>query len=188
MLETTIAGAEALLNLSLLAITFATVTTLVMLGRQLVGGRLSSYEKYLIVSWISAGFVIAVAATLPSIFVLFELAQTTLWAIVSLLAAVLLAARLATVINRRRKVLSEHSLGPAASSIVPSPARVILTFSTQGVSIALLLINAVVPKVQGTGLFIIALTLSLSAVMYAFVHRIGTLLGDEPTKDPERGG
>jgi hypothetical protein len=66
---------------------------------------------------------------------------------------------------------------------------VILTFSTHGLAVALLLINAAVPTVQGAGLFATALTLSLAITMLAFVRRVASLLGDEPHEDwdPKRG-
>jgi hypothetical protein len=176
--QTTIAGSEALLNLSLLAITFATVTALVMLVRQTMGGKLSNFDVYLIVSYVSLGFIIAIDATLPSIFVLFDLPPNILWPIVSILAAVLLGARLGDVIRRRLKVSSE-----------PMSLAVKLTFTTHGVSLILLLANAAVLRIQGTGLYLGALTLSLAVIMWAFVRRVASLLGDKPMEDwdPKRG-
>ena len=60
-------GEAYLFNLSLLAITFAAVSVLVMLVRQTMGGRLSNFDIHLITSYIARGFVIAVAAILPSL-------------------------------------------------------------------------------------------------------------------------
>ena len=52
-----------------------------------------------------------------------------------------------------------------------------------------LIANAVVPAVQGVGLFKVALTLPLAVVMWAFIRRIGSLLGGKPGDDwdPNRG-
>jgi hypothetical protein len=52
-------GAIYLFNLSLLAVTFAVVSALVMLVRQTMGGRLTNFDVYLITSYVSFGFVIA---------------------------------------------------------------------------------------------------------------------------------
>ena len=64
-------GAIYLFNLSLLAISFAIVSTLVMLVRQTLGGKLSNFDVYLITSYVSFGFVIAFNAILPPLVSLF---------------------------------------------------------------------------------------------------------------------
>jgi hypothetical protein len=48
---------------------------------------------------------------------------------------------------------------------------------------------AIVTSHQGVGLFKVALTMPLATVMWAFVRRIGSLLGDTPGEDwdPKRG-
>ena len=55
-------GEAYLFNLSLLAITIAVVSALVMLVRQTMGGKLSNFDIYLTSSFISSGFVIALDA------------------------------------------------------------------------------------------------------------------------------
>ncbi len=60
-----------LFNLSLLAIAFAAVSALVMLIRQTMGGKLSNFDVYLITSFVSFGFVIAIDAILPALLALF---------------------------------------------------------------------------------------------------------------------
>jgi hypothetical protein len=57
------------------------------------------------------------------------------------------------------------------------------------IDIVLMLTNALVPVVQGVGLYAAGLTLSLASVMWAFVRRVSSLLGEKPGGDwdPKRG-
>jgi hypothetical protein len=171
-------GAIYLFNLSLLAVTFAVVSALVMLVRQTMGGRLTNFDVYLITAYVSFGFAIALEAVFPPLVFLFDPPPVVLWAIASGLAAVLHGVVLANMIRVRRKVSKE----PMASAVAGS-------FAMHGVVIAVLVINALVPPVQGVGLFAAALTLSLAIMMLRFVRRISSLLGDKPGEDwdPKRG-
>ena len=171
-------GEPYLFNLSLLAITFAAVSVLVMLVRQTMGGKLSNFDIYLISSFISSGFVIAVDAVLPPLVSLFEPPPAILWASASGLAAVLLAVDLLNRVAMRRK-----------ASSAPMPRNFLGRFAVEWIAVLLLAANAVVPQVQGIGLFAVALTLSMVLLMWAFVRRITSLLGEKPGEDwdPKRG-
>jgi hypothetical protein len=171
-------GATYLFNLSLLAITFAAVTALLMLVRQTMGGKLSNFDVYLIASHISFGFGVTIASILPPMFSLFEQSSAMLWAISSGLAAVLLGGILANVVNRRREISPE-----------PMSRAVILRFAIHALIVVLLLVDAAPSPLQGAGLFATALTLSLVNTMWAFVGRISSLLGDKAGDDwdPKRG-
>jgi hypothetical protein len=63
------------------------------------------------------------------------------------------------------------------------------SFFANSLSAIILLVNAVVTPWQGIHLFASALTLSMAALMWAFVRRIGSLVGDKPGEDwdPKRG-
>jgi hypothetical protein len=60
------------------------------------------------------------------------------------------------------------------------------SFSTHA---AVLAINALVPPVQGVGPFAAALTVALAIMLWTFVRRISSLLGDKAGDDwdPKRG-
>ena len=171
-------GETYLFNLSILSITVAVVSALVMLVRQTMGGKLSNFDIYLIETFVSWGFVVAADAVLPPLISLFEPPPTVLWATASGLAAVLLAVVVANIIVTRRRVSRE-----------PMSALVVVTMAGQWIAVLLLVVNAFVPQVQGVGLFAAALTLSMGLIMWAFVRRIASLLGDEPSEDwdPRRG-
>ena len=171
-------GETYLFNLSLIAVTFTAVSALVMLLRQTMGGKLSNFDVYLITSFISFGFAIAIAAILPPLAVFFGLPPSAFWAVSSGLAAILLGSTLTANVHRRRIVASE-----------PMSLSVIASFATNGFSVIVLLVNAIVPPWQGIHLFAGALTLSTAVIMWAFVRRIGSLVGDKPGDDwdPKRG-
>jgi hypothetical protein len=171
-------GETYLFNLSLIAVTFTAVSALVMLLRQTMGGKLSNFDVYLITSFISFGFAIAISALLPPLVSFFELGSVALWAVSSGMAAIIMGGTVATNIHRRHVVAREPMSWSVRSSFFAN------SFST-----ILLLVNAVVPPWQGLHLFAGALTISTAAIMWAFVRRIGSLVGDKPGDDwdPKRG-
>ena len=171
-------GEAYLFNLSLIAISFAVVSALVMIMRQSMGGKMSLFDVYLISTYISWGFTQSLVALLPPLAALFEPAPRVLWAISSGLAAVIFAAVLASIVRWRLKASPE----PIALAVKTS-------FSLHGVAILIFLANAAVEPWQGVHLFAAALTLSVASVMWAFVRRIASLFGVKPSKDwdPKRG-
>lgn len=171
-------GETYLFNLSLIAITFTAVSALVMLMRQTMGGRLSNFDVYLTTSFISFGFAIAISAILPPLIFFFEFPAYILWAISSIISAAALSAVLASNVHRRKIVASE-----------PMSFAVIGSFSAQAFSVIILLINATIQPWQGIHLFASALTISISVLMWFFVRRIASLVGDKPGEDwdPKRG-
>ena len=171
-------GEAYLFNLSVLAVTVAVVSALVMLVRQTMGGKLSNFDVYLISAYVSLGFVIAVGAVLPPLVSLFEPSPRVMWAVASGLAAVFLAAVMVNLVAARRR-----------ASNAPISHALVFIFAMHWLAAALLAANAVVPQLQGTGLHAAALTVSMVMLMLAFVRRIASLLGDKPSDDwdPKRG-
>jgi hypothetical protein len=96
-------GEAYLLNLSVLAFTFAAVSTLVMLFRQSMGGKISNFDIHLITAYVAGGFTVAVDAILPPLIVHTGAPPLILWGVASGLAAILPAHYLVTLIRRRLK-------------------------------------------------------------------------------------
>ena len=105
---TDLPGEAYLLNLSLLAVTFAAVSVLVMLVRQTLGGKLSNFDIHLVTSYVARGFVIAFAALLPLMLDDFRLSPQVFWAITSGFAAALLAAEMVRVQRERFRNTKVH--------------------------------------------------------------------------------
>lgn len=171
-------GDVYLFNLSLIAVTFAVVSALVMIMRQTMGGRLSNFDVYLITTYISIGFVLSVIAILPPLVSLFHPTPAILWGVSGILAAVFFTAVIAGVIHWRWKAAPD-----------PISWAVKTSFSLHILAIIVLVVNAIAGQWQGVHLYAAALTLSLANVMWAFVRRIASLLGDKPGEDwdPKRG-
>ena len=167
-----LSGSTYLFNLSLLAITFAAVSVLVMLVRQTMGGKLSKVDVHLVTTFVSLGFVQAISAVLPPAVDLFGLSDWVLWAVASGPAALLLAAVFAHIQWERSKLTTER-LAPL----------VVFAFAGQWLAVLILAANAVVPAMQGVGPHAAAVTLSLGTAMWAFVRRIASLGGDKPSED-----
>src|SRR5690348_3702520 len=133
-------GETYLFNLSLLALTFTAVSALVMLLRQTMGGKLSNFDIYLIVTYISLGFSIAVGCLLPPLVALFEPAAPVLWLVASVGAAILLGSVVLNALRWRTRASRE-----------PISLAVRTTFTIHGVVVVVLIVNALWPAVQGVG-------------------------------------
>jgi hypothetical protein len=171
-------GEAYLFNLSLLAVTFAAVSVLVMLVRQTMGGKLSNFDIHLLTSFVARGFAVAVAAVLPSLFLDLDFSRPVFWATTSGLAAFLFAATMALTLRERHRVTSGAAL----------PPFLLFAVSLQWIAALMLAANAVVPW-HNMFVFKAALTVSLALIMWAFVRRVGSLVGDKPSDDwdPNRG-
>ena len=171
-------GEVFLFNLSLIAVTFTAVTALVMLLRQTMGGKLSNFDIYLTTSFISFGFAISLVAVIQPMLSLFEITPRAIWGVSSGVAALVFAGVIATNIHRRRVV-----------DKAPMSVAVVTSFSLQVFGVILQLINSFAQPWHGIDLFAAALTLSLAVIMWAFVRRIASLVGDKPGDDwdPKRG-
>lgn len=171
-------GEGYLFNLSLITITFAAVSALVMLIRQSMGSGLSRFDVHLIATYISYGFVLSIVALLPPLLFLFGLAPNVLWPVSSCLAILLFFPVLVSVIVRRRR-----------ASKNPAPLAVKTSFCLHGLANVVLLVNAVALPWQGIHLYAGALTLSAATVMWMFARRIASLFSEMPLQgfDPDRG-
>ena len=171
-------GELFLFNLSLLAITFSAVSALVTLLRHSMGGKLSNFDVFLVTNYAAHGFVVAIAAILPSLLAEFGLSLAVVWAIASGLAAVFLGVKVAYTMLRWRAITKTSM-----------PFALVVSFGAQWIAVLLLTANVLITSIRSVALFELALTLGLATVMWSFVRRISTLVGDKPSEDwdPKRG-
>ena len=97
-------GSNYLYMLITVSITYAGFAALLMIFRQIIGGRLSNYDVYLIRTVLLRSFIVAIAAMMPPLLALFDLSPTTIWRLSSLIAALLLGSYVVTFPARRRAV------------------------------------------------------------------------------------
>ncbi len=169
-------GTAYLLNLSLVAMTFATVSALVMLIRQTMGGKLSNFDIFLTSLYVSLGFAAAINAILPPLVALFHLSEALTWTVAGLFASAIQAMTILRI-----------QLGRSKAAHVALPPMVFLAYSIHWAAVVLFVVNAVVPAFQGPALHAIAVTLSLCMAMWTFVRRISLLLGEKPGQDWDPG-
>jgi hypothetical protein len=171
-------GSTYLFNLSMVAMTFAAVSALVMIIRQTVGGKLSDFDIFLMVSFVSMGCVLSVDAMLPPLISIFEPPPGALWATASGLAAASLAIWVLIAYQLRRRV-----------SAAPIPLWVMTIYVLHLADALLLAANSVVPALQDLRLYALALTLSLVVFMFSIVRRIASLFRDKRGEDwdPQHG-
>src|SRR5271167_2063871 len=84
-------GSNYLYNLTLISVTFAGFAALIAAFRQMVGGRFTKYDAFLIRSALVRSLIVIVCALLPPLLALFELPTSAIWRVSSLTAAVLVA-------------------------------------------------------------------------------------------------
>jgi hypothetical protein len=150
----------------------AAVSVRVMLVRQTMGGKLSNFDIHLLTSYVARGFAVAVAAVLPPLFLDLGLSPPVFWAITSGLAAVIFATTMALTLRERNRATHGAAL----------PPFLVFAVSLQWIAALLLALNAFVPW-HSMFTFKAALTLSLALMMWAFVRRVGSLVGDKPRED-----
>lgn len=163
-----------LLNLSLVAMGFASVSALMMLLRQMTGGQITRFDVHLIVTYISVSFAITGGAVAPPLMAHTGLSPAVAWGISGIVAALLTFWHLVTMIRRR--------LAVAGAAV---PPILIIDWAIFGLGGLLLLANGVIGN---SGLHALALTVMLGVAMFAFIRRVGSALGGVVEGfDPRRG-
>jgi hypothetical protein len=84
-------GTSYLYNLTLISVTFAGFAALIAAFRQMVGGRLTKHDAFLIRSALLRSLIVIVCALLPPLLALFELSAAIIWRLSSVSAAILIA-------------------------------------------------------------------------------------------------
>ena len=171
-------GEMYLFNLSILAVTFSAVSALVTLLRHSMGGKLSNFDVFLVTNYAAHGFVVAIAAILPSMLAEFRFPQPVVWAVASGLAAIFLGVKVGFTMNRWSSI--------AKTSM---PFALAVSFGAQWIAVLILMTNVLVGSIRGAALFELALTLGLATIMWSFIRRVSTLVADKPSEDwdPKRG-
>jgi len=151
-------GTNYLYMLITVSITYAGFAALLMIFRQIIGGRLSDYDVYLIRTVLLRSFIVAIAAMMPPLLALFDLSPATIWRLSSLIAALLLGSYVVTFPVRRRAVTD-----------VPVPVSAWITYSLAlCVTVFLLMIalGTAIPPASGQFAFAVTAFLILSFFNY----------------------
>jgi hypothetical protein len=111
---------------------FAGLSVLTMILRQMLGGQMTKFDTFVARSWIQLGFLVTFGAILPPLFALFEIPTPMVWHISSGLMAIMLACWALTFPRRRW-----------ATNPGPLPAFVIAFVAAMGLIALVLAANAI---------------------------------------------
>lgn len=143
---------------------FAGLSVLTMILRQILGGQLTKFDSFVTRSWIQLGFMVTLGAILPPLFALFEVSPALVWRTASVLMAFILGSW-ALTFPRRRLATKSTRLPPQ-----------VITFLSAMVLIALALAaNAIaVPLERLPGVYAASVTATLVGAamlfLFTFVH------------------
>jgi len=122
-------GSNYLYALATVSVTFVGFSALLLVFRQTIGGKMTGYDVYFMLSFMQAGFIVTGGALLPQLLAFFGLPPALLWRAASAVMAVPILLFVATTPWRR-----------ATSG--PVPAYVWLLLLLQFLAALYLLVNA----------------------------------------------
>jgi hypothetical protein len=165
-----------LYTLATVGMTFAGLSVLTMILRQLLGGRITKWDSWVTRTWIELGFMTTFGSILPPLLILFAAPAPIAWRISSGVMAVILGSWALTFPRRRRAV---------------NPTRLPLevvtyTLAMDGAALALAANAIVVPGGRLAGVYAAAVTAILIGAgmlfLFAFVHWYDAAIGREQSK------
>jgi hypothetical protein len=165
-----------LYTIATVGMTFAGLSVLTMILRQMLGGRITKWDSWVTRTWVELGFMTTLGSILPPLLVLFESPAPIAWRISSGVMAVILGSW-ALTFPRRRKAVNPTRL----------PLQVVMFSLAMDIAALALAANAIVVPVELlTGVYAAAVTAILIAAgllfLFAFVHWYDATIGDEHPK------
>src|ERR1700684_4397453 len=143
--------------------TFAGLSVLTMILRQMLGGQITKWDSFVTRTWVQLGFMTTFGSILPPLLILFEPPAPIAWRISSGVMAVILGSWALTFPRRR------HAVNPT-----PLPLQVVMFLLAMDAAALALAANAiVVPDRLWPGVYAAAMTAILIGAgmlfLFAFV-------------------
>jgi hypothetical protein len=165
-----------LYTIATVGMTFAGLSVLTMILRQMLGGRITKWDSWVTRTWIELGFMTTFGSILPPLLVLFAAPAPIAWRISSGVMAVILGSW-ALTFPRRRQAVNPTRL----------PLQVVIYAVAMDIAALALAANAiVVPGAVLAGVYAAAVTAILTGAgllfLFAFVHWYDATIGDEHPK------
>ena len=153
-----------LYTIAAVGMSFAGLSVLTMILRQILGGQMTKFDSFVARSWIQLGFMITLGAILPPLFALFKVSTPTVWHISSALMAIILGSWTLTFPRRR-----------LATKSTRLPAQVIIFLAAMGLIALAFAANAIaVPVERLPGIYAASVTAILVGAamlfLFTFVH------------------
>jgi hypothetical protein len=165
-----------LYTIATVGMTFAGLSVLTMILRQILGGRITKWDSFVTRTWIQLGFMTTFGSILPPLLTLFAAPAPIVWRISSGVMAIILGSW-ALTFPRRRRAVNPTRL----------PLEVVMFSLAMDIAALALAANAiVVPGERLAGVYAAAVTVILTAAgllfLFAFVHWYDATIGDEHPK------
>ena len=157
------------------SITYAGFAALIVIFRQIIGGRVSSYDVFVVRVVLMRSFIVA-SAMLPPALALFDLSHPVIWRISSLFAAFLLGLFTLTYHARRRAITG-----------LPNSAWFLIAAGWQSLIAIFLLMMALGIFVEPTaGPFVVSITALLLLAAISYLVALDVLLRGHVEKKSRR--
>ena len=161
-------GANYLYALATISVTFVGFSALLLVFRQTIGGRMTSYDSYFTLAFIQVGFIVTAGGLLPQLLAFFEMSHALVWRESSVIMAIAIFLFVATTPRRRRAATRERV-----------PFYVGLLLLLQFIAGACLLLNAVGwPATPNLAPYALALTVMLYTTGIAYLIALARALGE----------
>jgi hypothetical protein len=165
-----------LYTIATVGMTFAGLSVLTMILRQMLGGRMTKWDSFVTRTWIQLGFMTTFGSILPPLIILFGAPEPIAWRISSGVIAVILGSW-ALTFPRRRQAVNPTRL----------PLEVVIYSLAMDIAALALAANAiVVPGELLAGVYAAAVTAILIGAgmlfLFAFVYWYDAIIGHEHPK------
>jgi len=162
-----------LYTIATVGVTFAGLSVLTMIFRQLLGGQMTKWDSFVSRTWIELGFMTTFGSILPPLLILFEAPAPIAWRISSGIMAVILGGWALTFPRRR-----------LAANPTRLPLQVVIFSLAMDIAALALAANAIVVPVERlAGVYAAAVTAILIGAgmlfLFAFVRWYDALIGHE---------
>jgi hypothetical protein len=165
-----------LYTVATVGMTFAGLSVLTMILRQMLGGRMTRFDSFVTRTWVQLGFMTTLGSILPPLLMLFEAPAPIAWRISSGVMAVILGTWTLTFPRRR------HAVNPTRL-----PLQVVIFSLAMGIAALALAANAIV--VAG-GLLAAVYAAAVTAILtgagmlflFTVVHWYEATIGHEQPK------
>jgi hypothetical protein len=151
-------------TIAAVGMSFAALSVLTMVLRQILGGQMTKFDTFVARSWVQLGFIITFGSILPPLLVLLEVSTSVAWRISSGSMAIILGCWALTFPRRRQ-----------ATNPTPLPRPAIIFCSAMDLIALALAANAIaVPAERLPGVYAASVTAILIGAamlfLFAFAH------------------
>jgi hypothetical protein len=165
-----------LYTIAAVGMSFAGLSVLTMILRQMLGGQLTKFDSFVTRTWVQLGFMTTVGSILPPLLILFGTLAPLAWRISSGVIAIILGSWALTFPHRRHTVNPTHL-----------PLQVVLFLLAMNIAALTLAANAlVVPGELLPAVYAAAVTAILSGAGMLFLftveHWYDSTIGHPPPK------